>query len=217
MIVFPHWGVEYRAKPTDGQRNLAHMAIDAGADMVIGNHPHWAEGMEVYKGKPIWYALGNLVFDQTWSEPTMEGITLEMTFTGKTLVQVRIRPHLILGKAQPNFMDPDGQRQGGHGPGLGRVEGAARLVVARGGAAGGRGGGGGARAAAPRRRRTRAQLRRRLTRRPGHPSADCSHPLAQPRDPGASGPLGGSIDAGVGPRTFHSDHRAAHPALAARR
>jgi poly-gamma-glutamate capsule biosynthesis protein CapA/YwtB (metallophosphatase superfamily) len=108
VIVFPHWGVEYRAKPTDSQRSLAHLAIDAGADLVIGNHPHWAEGMEIYKGKPIWYALGNLVFDQTWSEPTMEGITLEMTFRGKQLVQVRIRPHLILGKAQPNFMDPMG-------------------------------------------------------------------------------------------------------------
>ncbi len=108
VIVFPHWGIEYRAKPTAGQRNLAHLAIDAGADLVIGNHPHWAEGMEIYKGKPIWYALGNLVFDQTWSEPTMEGITLEMTFRGTSLVQVRIRPHLILGKAQPNFMDPMG-------------------------------------------------------------------------------------------------------------
>ena len=108
VIVFPHWGVEYHAKPSAGQRNLGHLAIDAGADMVIGNHPHWAEGMEVYKGKPIWYALGNLVFDQTWSEPTMEGITLELTFSGKSLAQVRIRPHLILGKAQPNFMDPMG-------------------------------------------------------------------------------------------------------------
>jgi poly-gamma-glutamate capsule biosynthesis protein CapA/YwtB (metallophosphatase superfamily) len=64
--------------------------------------------MEVYKGKPIWYALGNFVFDQTWSEPTMEGITLELTFRGPTLVQARMRPHIILDKAQPNFLDPAG-------------------------------------------------------------------------------------------------------------
>jgi poly-gamma-glutamate synthesis protein (capsule biosynthesis protein) len=76
--------------------------------MVIGNHPHWVGAMEVYKGKPIWYALGNFVFDQTWSEPTMEGITLELTFNGTELVQVRIRPHLILDRGQPNFMDPAG-------------------------------------------------------------------------------------------------------------
>ncbi|HYO43813.1 MAG TPA: CapA family protein [Candidatus Limnocylindrales bacterium] len=108
VIVFPHWGVEYRAAPVESQRRLGKAAIDAGADLVIGNHPHWAEGMEVYQGKPIWYALGNFVFDQTWSEYTMEGITLELTFQGKELVQIRMRPHLILGKAQPNFMDPAG-------------------------------------------------------------------------------------------------------------
>jgi hypothetical protein len=108
VVVFPHWGVEYRAAPSTTQRLMGHAAIDAGADLVIGNHPHWAEGMEVYKGKPIWYALGNFVFDQTWSEYTMEGLTLELTFQGKELVQIRMRPHLILGRAQPNVMDPAG-------------------------------------------------------------------------------------------------------------
>ncbi len=108
VIVFPHWGVEYRATPSAAQRALGRAAIDAGADMVIGNHAHWAAAMEVYKGKPIWYALGNLVFDQTWSEQTMEGMTLELTFRGATLVQVRMRPHLILDKAQPNLLDPAG-------------------------------------------------------------------------------------------------------------
>jgi poly-gamma-glutamate synthesis protein (capsule biosynthesis protein) len=76
--------------------------------MIIGNHAHWAAAMEVYEGKPIWYALGNFVFDQTWSEPTMEGITLELTFQGAELVQARMRPHIILDKAQPNFLDPAG-------------------------------------------------------------------------------------------------------------
>jgi poly-gamma-glutamate capsule biosynthesis protein CapA/YwtB (metallophosphatase superfamily) len=108
VVVFPHWGVEYRAAPSATQRRMGQAAIDAGADLVIGNHPHWAEGMEVYKGKPIWYALGNFVFDQTWPDYTMEGMTLELTFRGKELAQVRMRPHLILGKAQPNFMDPAG-------------------------------------------------------------------------------------------------------------
>jgi hypothetical protein len=108
VIVFPHWGVEYQAKATPKQQRLGRAAIDAGADLVIGNHPHWAGAMETYKGKPIWYALGNLVFDQTWSEYTMEGLTLELTFSGKDLVQARMRPHLILDKAQPNFLDPAG-------------------------------------------------------------------------------------------------------------
>ena len=108
VIVYPHWGTEYDPTPFVNQKKLAEMIIDNGADMVIGNHAHWAAAMEVYKGKPIWYALGNFVFDQTWSEPTMEGITLELTFRGKDLVQAHIRPHIILDKAQPNFLDPAG-------------------------------------------------------------------------------------------------------------
>ncbi len=108
VIVYPHWGTEYDPTPFVGQKKLAEMIIDNGADMVIGNHAHWAGAMEVYKGKPIWYALGNFIFDQTWSEPTMEGITLELTFRGKELVQIRMHPHIILDKAQPNFLDPAG-------------------------------------------------------------------------------------------------------------
>ena len=108
VIVYPHWGTEYKPRPFAAQQALARAVIDAGADMVIGNHAHWVGAMEVYKGRPIWYALGNFVFDQDWSEPTMEGITLELTFRGTELVQVHIRPHVILDKSQPNFMDPAG-------------------------------------------------------------------------------------------------------------
>ncbi|MEO8230056.1 MAG: CapA family protein [Chloroflexota bacterium] len=108
VIVYPHWGTEYTPRPFASQQTLARAVIDAGADMVIGNHAHWVGAMEVYKGRPIWYALGNFVFDQDWSEPTMEGITLELTFRGVELVQVKIRPHVILDKSQPNFMSPAG-------------------------------------------------------------------------------------------------------------
>jgi hypothetical protein len=108
VVVFPHWGVEYTANPSAGQQRTARDIIDAGADMIIGNHAHWAAALEIYQGKPIWYALGNFVFDQTWSEPTMEGITLELTFHGDELAQIRMRPHIILDKAQPNFLDPAG-------------------------------------------------------------------------------------------------------------
>jgi poly-gamma-glutamate synthesis protein (capsule biosynthesis protein) len=108
VIVFPHWGTEYDATPFGSQQTLARAVLDAGADMVIGNHAHWAGAMEIHDGRPIWYALGNFVFDQTWSEPTMEGITLELTYTGAELLQARMRPHIILDKAQPNFLNPAG-------------------------------------------------------------------------------------------------------------
>jgi poly-gamma-glutamate synthesis protein (capsule biosynthesis protein) len=105
VIVYPHWGVEYRATPTAAQRTWAHRMVDAGADLVIGNHAHWTAAMEVYKGRPIWYALGNFVFDQTWSEETMEGLVLELTFDEATLVQARMHPTVILDASQPNLLD----------------------------------------------------------------------------------------------------------------
>ena len=108
VIVYPHWGVEYRSTPTVAERHWAHLMVDAGADLVIGNHAHWAAAMEVYKGKPIWYSLGNFVFDQSWSEPTEEGLILELTFSGTSLVQVWMHPTLILDNCQPNLLDAAG-------------------------------------------------------------------------------------------------------------
>jgi hypothetical protein len=108
VIVFPHWGTEYSATTTALQRRLAHAAIDAGADIVIGSHTHWAGGMEVYKGRPVFYSLGDFVFNITRSEQTEEGIMLELTFAGSRLVQVRMVPYLILDGAQPNLLDPAG-------------------------------------------------------------------------------------------------------------
>ena len=112
VIVFPHWGIEYTFGPSALQQRLGRLAIDAGADMVIGNHPHWVQSVEIYKGKPIWYSLGNFTFDQSWSEPTLEGVTLELTFRGSTLVQAWMNPHILIRAVQPNLLDlaGDGQR-----------------------------------------------------------------------------------------------------------
>jgi poly-gamma-glutamate synthesis protein (capsule biosynthesis protein) len=63
VAVFVHWGVEKSNFPEDYQRSLAHKYIDAGADAVIGCHPHVLQGMEFYKGKPIAYSLGNFWFN----------------------------------------------------------------------------------------------------------------------------------------------------------
>jgi poly-gamma-glutamate capsule biosynthesis protein CapA/YwtB (metallophosphatase superfamily) len=108
VIVFAHWGVEYSATTTALQRGLAHAAIDAGADIVIGSHTHMAGGLEVYKGRPIFYSLGDFVFNVTRSEQTEEGIVVELTFAGSRLVQAQILPHLILDGSQPNLLDPAG-------------------------------------------------------------------------------------------------------------
>lgn len=62
LVVYVHWGIEREEKPKDYQRQLGHQYIDAGADLVIGSHPHVLQGIEYYRGKPIVYSLGNFVF-----------------------------------------------------------------------------------------------------------------------------------------------------------
>jgi AmmeMemoRadiSam system protein B len=64
VIVFPHWGEEYVARPQEGQRELANKMVKAGADLIIGSHPHVIQGIELIDGVPVVYSLGNFVFDQ---------------------------------------------------------------------------------------------------------------------------------------------------------
>ncbi len=65
VVVYVHWGVERQELPEDYQKSLAKQYIDSGADIVIGAHPHIWQGIEFYKGKPIAYSLGNLIFSNT--------------------------------------------------------------------------------------------------------------------------------------------------------
>ncbi|HAO64949.1 TPA: hypothetical protein DCQ44_03145, partial [Candidatus Taylorbacteria bacterium] len=64
IVVYPHWGDEYQLEANDLQRETGHAFIDAGADVVIGAHPHVIEPIEMYKNKVIFYSLGNFIFDQ---------------------------------------------------------------------------------------------------------------------------------------------------------
>lgn len=68
-IVYVHWGIEFINYPYNDQKQFAHFLIDSGADLVIGMHPHVMQGFEIYKGKHIFYSLGNCVFNMPW-EPT---------------------------------------------------------------------------------------------------------------------------------------------------
>ena len=107
VAVMPHWGKEYIATPEPGQVDLAHAAIDAGADLVVGGHAHWPKGIELYEGKPIFYGVGNFLLDQSWSEETSTGIFVEITLYGDDLIQVQPVPFIILDYAQPNFLVPE--------------------------------------------------------------------------------------------------------------
>ncbi len=80
VLVFPHWGAEYQYKHGASQAKLAHDWVDAGADVVIGAHPHVIEDSELYKGRPIFYSMGNLLFDQDFSKETQQGLLVAGQF-----------------------------------------------------------------------------------------------------------------------------------------
>ncbi len=122
VIVTMHAGTEYTRTPTQSQIDFAHAAIDDGADMVVGEHPHWIQTIEQYKGKWIFYSLGNFVFDQMWSQETREGLTLLVTYqnqhipdpNGQTagedkieITKIELKPVIIEDYSTPRWAKPD--------------------------------------------------------------------------------------------------------------
>ena len=101
VIVTYHGGTEYAPAANDQQREFAHAAINAGADIVIGHHPHVIQGVENYKGKMILYSLGNFVFDQMWSTETQQGMVAQLTFEGNLLTAIKLVPVHIYNFCQP--------------------------------------------------------------------------------------------------------------------
>ena len=106
VVVMPHWGIEYEEKPRGVEVDAAHAMVDAGADIVIGDHPHWVQSVELYHGGYIAYGVGNFVFDQMWSRETREGSLHHLYFVGKRLVAARIAPTLIDDYFQPRLLTP---------------------------------------------------------------------------------------------------------------
>ncbi len=84
LIVSFHWGEEYKKIANERQRKIAKMAIDSGADLVIGHHPHIIQNIEKYKDKFIFYSLGNFIFDQNFSKETMTGGGVEVYIRTQT-------------------------------------------------------------------------------------------------------------------------------------
>jgi poly-gamma-glutamate synthesis protein (capsule biosynthesis protein) len=101
LIVSFHFGDEYKTQHNSRQEKLAHSAIDSGADMVIGHHPHVMEDTEEYNGKTIVYSLGNFIFDQYFSKETMKGMLFSATFKNKNLVETNKRIITLNKQFQP--------------------------------------------------------------------------------------------------------------------
>lgn len=111
VVVLPHWGDQYTHVAVPDQRRVARALVDAGADLVLGGHPHWVQGIEAAEGGLIAYSLGNFVFDMDFSVPTQEGVLLDLVFWGGRLVAMRPVPYVIGPDYAPRLAD--GAR--GHG------------------------------------------------------------------------------------------------------
>jgi len=111
IVVSMHAGNEYAPKPTQKQIDFAHAAIDNGAALVIGHHPHVLQPMEQYNDGYIIYSLGNFIFDQMWSETTRQGIIAKITFTDELIENVEFIPIKIYDYSQPRILTDNGEKK----------------------------------------------------------------------------------------------------------
>jgi hypothetical protein len=110
VIAMPQWGwPEYHATITKEQRTQRAFMYECGADGILGSGTHWASWVSILPGpNGPQFAIGshgNFLFDQSWSRQTMEGVIVEATFYGKTLVQFRLHPYVVVQGAQPNLLN----------------------------------------------------------------------------------------------------------------
>lgn len=98
VLVSLHWGVEFTHAPTASQTTLAHALIDAGADAILGHHPHVLQSVEVYRERPIAYSLGNFVFGpQPAPRDQSAVLTLELTRGPSPIARATLTPVVALG------------------------------------------------------------------------------------------------------------------------
>lgn len=110
VVVSMHAGTEYETGPSAFQREFARAAVEAGASLVIGHHPHVVQTAERYKDGYILYSLGNFVFDQMWSEETRLGAVAKITFEDKKIKGIEFVPVKIYDYAQPQLLEGEQAR-----------------------------------------------------------------------------------------------------------
>jgi poly-gamma-glutamate capsule biosynthesis protein CapA/YwtB (metallophosphatase superfamily) len=100
LIVSLHFGKEYQKQPNNSQKTIAKKAIDYGADLVVGHHPHVLQPLEKHEDGWIVYSLGNFVFDQYFSIETMQAAVLEITIQNKEIAEVYLQPTFLTKEYQ---------------------------------------------------------------------------------------------------------------------
>lgn len=105
VIASFHWGIEYTAQPNDRQQQLARRAVEAGANLVVGHHPHVVQAAGFVGNVYVNYSIGDFVYSQPTRPATGEGIILRAVIDGKTLRQVQMIP-IYIDRAQPYVISP---------------------------------------------------------------------------------------------------------------
>lgn len=105
QLVYVHWGTEYSLVHNQRQREAAERFVEAGADMVVGHHPHVVQDIELIDGVPVFYSLGNYIFDQYDTKNTQEGLLVHLELT-KSQPRISLLPVTSVGTlSQPRFME----------------------------------------------------------------------------------------------------------------
>jgi len=104
VVVLTHWGTQYTHRPESSQRIAARAFADAGADLVIGGHPHWVQGLEMAGSAVVVHSLGNFVFDMDFQTKTREGIFLEIVLWDDRVKAVEPVPYVIDNSFTPRLV-----------------------------------------------------------------------------------------------------------------
>ena len=104
IVAYLHFGNEYSNSPNENQVKIAHELIDYGADVVVGSHPHVTQGIEMYNGKPIFYSLGNFIFDQS-NTATHSAYFVQIDLVNNT-GECTVYP-IYISNYLPQHMSPD--------------------------------------------------------------------------------------------------------------
>lgn len=112
VIVMPHWGTEYSTAISAAQRSEAAAMVAAGADVILGSHSHWLNGISLQASANgvafVDYSLGDLIFDLNYDERTQEAAVVNLTFAGTRLLQVKLIPTLVLAYSQGSLLTGTG-------------------------------------------------------------------------------------------------------------
>jgi len=107
VIAMPHWGPEEAPMPNWSQRQLARLAVEAGADLVVGNHTHVVQALEEINRVMVFYGLGNFVFDQDWARDHQQGVILKVLFEGKRFISYELIPTHVDGDGRVHIADAE--------------------------------------------------------------------------------------------------------------